>query len=370
MRIGKRRFQIFIRVIDLKVTIQDIADALGVSRNTVSKAINNSEGLADATRERILQKAVEMGYKQFSYVNALTGIVHPAAEAAQEPRGRAGEIALFSTILFNYSHFASPMQDRFQSEVAQLGYTVNLHRVTEENLREGSLPWTFDAQRVRAIVCFELFDWDYCEMLCGLGLPILFVDGPVKAWGRNLPADQLYMDNMTEIAALTQELLRRGKTRMGFLGDYLHCQSFFERYIAFRANMLMAGLPVEERFVIPYRHPAELHQALSKLEELPEVFLCANDFVAIDAIQCLRHLGKQVPRDILLCGFDDSPESRLIDPPLTTVHIHTQIMAFTAVQLLMSRMEEPSLDYRVVHTQTDLIFRASTGDSKEEGVIS
>ena len=49
-----------------KVTIQDIADALGISRNTVSKAINNSEGLADATRDKILQKAVEMGYKQCS----------------------------------------------------------------------------------------------------------------------------------------------------------------------------------------------------------------------------------------------------------------------------------------------------------------
>ena len=48
-----------------RVTIQDIADALGVSRNTVSKAINNSDGLAEATREKILQKAVEMGYKQF-----------------------------------------------------------------------------------------------------------------------------------------------------------------------------------------------------------------------------------------------------------------------------------------------------------------
>ena len=56
-----------------KVTNQDIADALGVSRNTVSKAINNSDGLADATREKILQKAVEMGYKQFSYVTPLPG---------------------------------------------------------------------------------------------------------------------------------------------------------------------------------------------------------------------------------------------------------------------------------------------------------
>ena len=54
-----------------RVTIQDIADALGISRNTVSKAINNSGGLADATRDKILKKAVEMGYKQFSYVSML-----------------------------------------------------------------------------------------------------------------------------------------------------------------------------------------------------------------------------------------------------------------------------------------------------------
>lgn len=54
-----------------KVTIQDIADALCISRNTVSKAINNADGLADSTREKILQKAVEMGYKQFSYAGSI-----------------------------------------------------------------------------------------------------------------------------------------------------------------------------------------------------------------------------------------------------------------------------------------------------------
>ena len=53
-----------------RVTIQDIADELGISRNTVSKAINNSDGLADGTREKILQKAIEMGYKHFSYISA------------------------------------------------------------------------------------------------------------------------------------------------------------------------------------------------------------------------------------------------------------------------------------------------------------
>ena len=61
-----------------------------------------------------------------------------------------------------------------------------------------------------------------------------------------------------------------------------------------------------------------------------------------------------------MCGFDDAPESRIMTPALTTVHIHTQIMAFSALQLLRSRMKEPSLDYRTVYTATELIWRDST----------
>ena len=100
--------------------------------------------------------------------------------------------------------------------------------------------------------------------------------------------------------------------------------------------------------------------ALTGLPEIPEVFICANDFVADDAIYCLRKLGKSVPEDVLFCGFDDSPQSRIMTPSLTTVHIHTQIMAVAAMQLLLSRIEQPSLDYRAVHTETELIYRDST----------
>ena len=125
--------------------------------------------------------------------------------------------------------------------------------------------------------------------------------------------------------------------------------------------MLMAGQKVENRFVIKESRREELTVAIASLKELPEVFVCANDFVATDLLQALAAVGKRVPDDVLVCGFDDSAESRLSKPPLTTVHIHTQIIAFTAVHLLISRIQEPSLDYRTVHTQTDLIYRESTG---------
>ena len=102
-------------------------------------------------------------------------------------------------------------------------------------------------------------------------------------------------------------------------------------------------------------------EIIPDMAELPEIFICANDFVATDLMQALAAAGKRVPEDVRLCGFDDSAESRLSKPPLTTVHIHTQVIAYSAVHLLISRIKAPSLDYRTVHTETKLIYRESTG---------
>ena len=347
-----------------KVTIQDIADELGISRNTVSKAINNSEGLADATRERVLQKAVEMGYKQFSYVGALAAVSGAAAATATDnpqTQGYRGVIALVTGAFLTHSHFASLMLDKFQREISQLGYTMNTHRVTPVELENKTLPITMNLDQIKAIMCIEMFDWDYDEMLCGLGIPILFVDGPAKRGGRNLPADQLYMDNFTEISRFVNDMLEKGFTKIGFVGDYDHCQSFFERYTAFYLTMLMAGQKVEDHFVIRQNHREKLTEIIPDMPELPEVFICANDFVATDLMQALAAAGKRVPEDVRICGFDDSAESRLSKPPLTTVHIHTQVIAYSAVHLLISRIKAPSLDYRTIHTETDLIYRESTG---------
>lgn len=345
-----------------RTTIQDIADALGISRNTVSKAINNSDGLADATRERILQKAVEMGYKQFSYVASLSGNDAPRfvpASALERP-GAAGEIAVFTgNFSWQTNHFANPMLDRFKQEVTQLGYALNIYKVDRENLDRHTLPAAFSLERAKAVVGIEMFDRSYDEMVCSLELPVLFVDGPNKRSGDSLPADQLYMENTIGITKLVNKMLRKGKRRIGFIGDYEHCQSFFERYVAFRSAMTLAGVPVDEKFCIKSNFEGT-EAALAALPELPDLFICGNDFIAVDIMQSLRKLGKSVPEDVLLCGFDDAPESRIMTPALTTVHIHTQIMAFTAVHLLLTRMKEPALDYRTVYTATELICRDST----------
>ncbi|MBR2807610.1 MAG: LacI family DNA-binding transcriptional regulator [Oscillospiraceae bacterium] len=337
-----------------KVTIQDIADELGISRNTVSKAINNTDGLAEGTRKRILEKAVEMGYKQFSYIQA-----HSSVILKPESQGK-GEIALLCGSVISPAHFATLMLDKLKRDLPQWGYTLNTYRVEPENFLCRTLPLSFDPNRVSAIICVEMFDRVYDEMICSLGLPVLFVDGPNKRDGIDLPADQLYMDNTTAITRFINDMLLRGRQRIGFIGDYEHCQSFFERYTAFRCAMLMANMPVAERFCIKTNSREKLEDSLAALTDFPDVFICANDFAADDAIYALRKLGKSVPEDVLFCGFDDSPNSRIMTPTLTTVHIHTQIMAIAAMHLLLTRIEEPNLDFRILYTETELIYRDST----------
>lgn len=347
-----------------RVTIQDIADALGVSRNTVSKAINNTGVLADATREKILQKAMEMGYKQFSYVNI--------ANIGKKPQP-AGEIALFFTGFIGNSHFSSTMLDKFQRELSQLGYSFTMHRITPETANALELPVSFYKEKTSGIICIEMFNRKYDDMLCELGIPILFVDTPVIGLEKPLRADCLYMENQSGIYCFTQEMIRRGKKNIGFIGESLHCQSFFERYMGYRNAMYLSGISCREDWSITgNKEGAEkpggaeyrdyLAECLQRLDALPEVFICANDFVALDAMHAFRKLGISVPDDIWLCGFDDSPESKVVTPTLTTIHIHSQIMGFSAVHLLISRIKEPSLNFRIMHTETSLIYRESTGD--------
>ena len=283
------------------------------------------------------------------------------------------EIALFITRLIGNSHFATVMLDKFQKEISELGYTLTMHRILPEEINALKLPVSFSKERTAGIICIEMFDYDYDKMLCDLGLPVLLIDSPAPCFREPLEADILTMDNQSNLYLLIQEMIRRDKTRIGFIGEYLHCLSFFERYAAYRNAMYLSGFPCPDKYCITgnkegipnpsfEEYLEYLADRLQKLEHLPDVFLCANDFVAVDTMQALKKLGYSVPGDVCLCGFDDSPESKIVTPTLTTIHIHSQIMGYTAANLLVSRINEPSLNYRTVHTETTLIYRESTED--------
>ena len=348
-----------------KVTIQDIANELQLSRNTVSKAINNTGVLADATREKILRKAAEMGYKQFAYLPLFQEGAAKTAGLSILPSDKR-EIAMLTTQFLSSSHFSSMMLDRFQSEIEHLHSCTTIHRISPIELKEKKLPSSLDIQRTAGIICFEVFDYDYAQMLCDLDVPLLFVDTPVMDMRPPLKADRLYMENRIEVQNAVAHMVQRGKKRISFAGDKNHCQSFFERYMAYKDAMeyfgLTEGLSTCAMPSGQQNYPVSLYETIRRFKTMPDAFVCANDFVAMDLVKALNELGYSVPDDIWVCGFDDSQEASYFSPHLTSIHIHEQIMGYTAANLLMTRIEEPSLNYRTVYTETNLVLRESTGD--------
>lgn len=348
-----------------RVTIQDIASELQLSRNTVSKAINNTGVLADATREKILRKAAEMGYKQFAYLPLFQEGAAKTAGLSILPSDKR-EIAMLTTQFLSSSHFSSMMLDRFQSEIDHLHSGMTIHRISPIELKEKKLPSSLNIQRTAGIICFEVFDYDYAQMLCDLDVPLLFVDTPVMDMRPPLKADRLYMENRIEIQNAVAHMVQRGKKRISFAGDKNHCQSFFERYMAYKDAMeyfgLTEGLSTCAMPSGQQNYPVSLYETIRRFKTMPDAFVCANDFVAMDLVKALNELGYSVPDDIWVCGFDDSQEASYFAPRLTSIHIHGQIMGYTAANLLMTRIEEPSLNYRTVYTETNLILRESTGD--------
>ena len=348
-----------------KVTIQDIASELQLSRNTVSKAINNTGVLADATREKILRKAAEMGYKQFAYLPLFQEDTAKAAEHSILPSDKR-EIAMLTTQFLSSSHFSSMMLDRFQSEIEHLHSCTTIHRISPIELKEKKLPSSLNIERTAGIICIEVFDYDYAQMLCDLDVPLLFVDTPVMDMRPPLKADRLYMENRIEVQNAVAHMVQRGKKRISFAGDKNHCQSFFERYMAYKDAVeyfgLTEGLSTCAMPSGQQNYPVSLYETIRRFKTMPDAFVCANDFVAMDLVKALNELGYSVPDDIWVCGFDDSQEASYFAPRLTSIHIHGQIMGYTAANLLMTRIEEPSLNYRTVYTETNLILRESTGD--------
>lgn len=339
----------------VKVTIQDIADSLGLSRNTVSKALNNHPSIPDETRNKVIKKAIEMNYKQFAYF-----------EQEVASAKKSGNIALLTANMPNNSHFGTSLLSGLEQKISSEGFNLSIHMVRENELNMLELPVNFDKSKVDGIVCIELFNKNYTEFITSLEIPTLFIDASAELIFYEIKADILLMENSHSIYSVTKKLIDEGAATIGFIGDYNHCMSFNERWEGFNKALSAARIALDEslcileedRLVADYQW---LKQRLASMKKLPSAFVCANDFIAIHVIRILKELNVQIPEEIMVCGFDNAPESRIVEPHLTTVHIHRSEMGFLAAEMLLSKIENPARPPQITHVKTTPVFRQSTG---------
>lgn len=336
-----------------KTTIQDIANSLGFSRNTVSKALNGSNDVPDSTKELIIQKAIDLKYKHF----ALT-----------EKESKTKNIALFTSSFPSTLHFGSIFLSALEEKISEKGYTLSIHILRQADLETLTLPNNFVIANTVGIVCVELFDIRYSQLISNLDIPTIFADTYPDISSNPLNADIIMMENYNSTYSMITALINNGISDFGFIGDYKHCRSFNERWCGFIYALSEANIQLDRKQCIldddsnPY---SSIHWLIDKIKAMPQIpraFFCANDFLAINTMNALKELNIRIPEDVLICGFDDSPESTMFKPRLTTVHIHSHDMGAIAAKTLFDRIETPDLPYQTKYINSLVKYRDSTAN--------
>lgn len=338
-----------------KVTIQYIADSLGLSRNTVSKALNGSQSVPPDTRNKVIKRAIELNYKQFALID----------EELHVPKN-PGNIALLTSNMPNNSHFGSSLLSGLEKQISSEGYNLSIHIVRETEIEALVLPLNFDKSKVDGIVCIELFNKNYMDFINSQDIPSIFIDASAELFYPDLNADLILMENEHSTCCMTQQLIDHGCSSLGFVGDYNHCKSFNERWVGFNKALSSSSIQQDSSYNIVdqdkfFSDPKWLEHRLGQMENLPSAFVCANDFIAISVMRVLKNRNIQIPEDIMICGFDDSPESQIVEPHLTTVRIYRDDMGIMAAEMLLSRVQNPHKPPQIIHVKTTPVFRNSTG---------
>jgi DNA-binding LacI/PurR family transcriptional regulator len=310
-----------------RVTIDDVARSAGVSRQTVSRALNDKDDIGVATKQRVLDAALALGYRPSRFARGLVrqdtisvGLVIPdllnpfftevAAAALDSARARGWHVVVYDT------------GDRTEEE-------------------QGTLEVI--ASQVDAVVGYLSLPEDEIDKLTR-GLPVVLIDRE----HRTERFTSIRIDGESGVHAAIRHLVDSGHRHIGML-DHPERSRPSIRHEWFDAAMSACGL--DARAVSRADQSVEGGEAA--LEELlaghPDVtaVFTFNDIIAIGALRAARRLGRRVPGDLAVIGFDGLRLGALVEPPLSTVALDTRELGALAVEQaarLLSRRDPLSHD--------------------------
>jgi LacI family transcriptional regulator len=316
-----------------KVSIKDVAARSGVSVTTVSHVLNDAPGkrIADATRDRVRRAAEELGYA-------------PSSVARNLRLQRSQMLALISDEIAT-TPYAGRMILGAQEAASKAGWLLML-------VNTGSDP-EFEAAEIQALRQRQVDGFLYATMYhqkvvvpeALAGMPTVLLDA--RSDDEAIPS--VIPDEVGGGRTATEELIRHGHTRIGFLTNVDDIPATRGRLEGYRAALGAAGLQFDDRLVVAGRSDTEggleAARKLLSATDRPTALFCFNDRMAMGTYHAAAELGLLVPQDLSVIGFDNQELiAEGLRPTLTTVALPHYEMGAWAVETLIAQIEGHDLD--------------------------
>jgi LacI family transcriptional regulator len=326
------------------ITIHDVAAAAGVSVTTVSRVLNDKDDVAPETSLRVREVIRELGYASNLAARSLrsqrtnvVGLIVPDLTAPYSilvTRGvnRAAMAAGFDLLVYSSaSRNVNSLVTWEQQHVALLNGSVT----------DGLIIVTPHASSYRT------------------AYPLVAVDPHSES------ADfaSVLSTNFKGVMAAMSYLLELGHRRIGYIGGRPDLQSALRRLEGYCSGLQNAGIPLDPALIKigNYERPAAQDAARQLLRITPPVtaILAASDEMAMGVYDAAHELGLRIPDDLSVVGFDNIPDSALLDPPLTTVDQSIESMGALAAEVVIKLITGKPPDELVHKVPTNLVIRQS-----------
>lgn len=326
------------------VTQRSIAEKLGVSQRLVAYALNGNGRMSDETRQKICEAAEQLGYSPNRAAQALV-------------TGRTNQIALCFPFLG--SSFYNEIIRWFEILTRETPYDLLVVAYDPEKADR--------APRYTADGAIFVLPPDRIPSNLSSPLVCLHIrlQGDSYAYEKNL--DFVQIDAEAALQSTMRHLIEeRGLRRIAYVAPEFMMGDADFRFYSYMQAMKANGLSPEfVRLAIPCEEliRQQSHRLLAEYFQthgFPDALFCCNDDIGIGAYRALHQLGRKVPEDIAIVGFDGLDDSRHLIPPMSSVHLPVEEVCRSAWQMLLRRIENPGLPVQFENYDAHLEVRESS----------
>ena len=330
-----------------KPTLDQIAKECGVTKGLVSRALGGKNNVSDATREKIIRKAAELGYDT-SKLKAYKVL--------------SNHVLLISSgrILFK-EDFWQPIITAISSTLSRYNLIME-YFVYDEDRIDDNLLKKLKESSCSAFIVMHVTPQPIMDVLIAKNKPTVVVD-PKTFYSE---ATQFKFSNYDSIYLATQRLIKQGHTNIAFYGSDLHSTSFRERHEGF-----MACMETYKGLVKPYSIIFDNEKKNYANEEMFEeafknnpitAIVCANDIIALNAIKSLSRLNKKVPDDVSIIGFDNIKTGEFVSPKLSTFNIPRQEIGEEVAKYVANSIKSHQIVFSQIVIRCNYVERESNKD--------
>lgn len=330
-----------------RVSLKDIAQQLGVSIATVSRALHGSPEIGKEMQVKVKELARQLNYRP-----------NPFAQSLRHEAPRVIGVVVPNLV----THYFASVLDGIEMEARSEGYSVisaNSHESREDEQRAIDNFNSLHVEGIIACLAQETTDYSHFEEISDMGIPLVF-------FARTCLSDRFscVTANGDEAAQqATQHLIDTGSRRIAFLGGPNHLDMVKRRKHGYLEALRENRIPIDRTLVacnrIDYDVALQETLRLLNMPNRPDAILAFNDIATFAAFTAIKQMGFSIPDDVALIGFTDDEHARYVTPRLSTIEDQSQLMGQRACQLLLRHIKGDEKIYRQVVPQRIVIRETS-----------